>query len=880
MNEPLTRLTAALEGRYEILREIGAGGMATVYLARDLRHDREVALKLLRPELAAVIGAERFLAEIRTTAKLQHSHILPLFDSGEADGLLFYVMPFVEGISLRDRISREKQIAIPDAVRIASEVASALDYAHRHGVIHRDIKPENILLQDGQALVADFGIALAVSNAGSTRMTETGMSLGTPHYMSPEQAMGERDITARSDVYALGAITYEMLVGEPPFTGPTAQAIVARVVTEQPRPMIPKRHTIPVHIEAAVLTALEKVPADRFATAAEFAAALRNTSFTGTGSSAGARSSSRRLGPLSRYPLAAAAVFALALAAGAFAIGRSSADHQSQPTSRFVISTSADQRLTSFANLNIAMSPDGKSVVYVGQSARGAQLFLRKIDALTAVPIPGTEKGTDPAFSRDGQWVTFTIGNQIYKIPVAGGAATPLVVRDVSPATPVVLQGDDVFATNNGGMLMRFPPNGKPVIIAKPDSSKHEVWLLLTDILPGGEKGLVLSIPGGGSNGRGYLVDLKTGERTIIVDELIGSMNYNDGYLVWVQASGTILAAPFNGTKVTGTPVTLAQGVRFTVGGPPQFAMSKTGSIVYIPESPFELAYIDRSGKAEPVLDLQRRFHSPRVSPNGKYIAMDFTQQNSRDVWTLNLGEKTLSRLTFEKDGHDPVWTPDGKRIAYASARNGVIGMFMRNADGSGSVDSINVAATAQTVGAFVPNSDEVLVINTSQDGTNDLFELSMSKRGKPVPYLASSYNEFYPAVSPDGRWLAFVSDESGQQEIYVRPVTGQGAKVLVSQNGGTEPVWARSGRELFYLGVGDNSTPLIAATVETGAEFKVTSRKPLFSANEFEGATPHSNYDVMPDGRFVMVRQGKLSEIVIIQNWKAEVKRRSTENR
>ena len=248
--------------------------MATVYLAHDLRHDRRVALKVLRPELAAVIGAERFLAEIKLTANLQHPHILPLFDSGEADGCLFYVMPFVEGESLRDRLNREKQLPVAEAVRIATEVASALDYAHRHGVIHRDIKPENILLHDGQALVADFGIALAASKAGGSRMTETGMSLGTPHYMSPEQAMGEREITARSDVYALGAMLYEMLTGDPPFTGSTAQAIVARVLTEAPRPILPQRHTIPPHVEAAVLTALEKLPADRFATAAEFAEAL------------------------------------------------------------------------------------------------------------------------------------------------------------------------------------------------------------------------------------------------------------------------------------------------------------------------------------------------------------------------------------------------------------------------------------------------------------------------------------------------------------------------------------------------------------------------------------------------------------------------------
>ena len=276
----LDRLGVALSDRYRLERELGQGGMATVYLAEDLKHRRKVAIKVLHPELSAVIGGERFLKEIELTASLQHPHILPLFDSGAADNLLYYVMPFVEGQTLRSRLQHERQLPIEEATRIAQEVAAALDYAHKRGVVHRDIKPENILLHDGQALVADFGIALAASKASGARMTETGMSLGTPHYMSPEQAMGEREITPRSDVYALGAVLYEMLSGDPPFTGSTAQAIVARVVTETPRSLHAQRHTIPAHVEAAVNTALEKLPADRFATAAEFAEALTGRGFS------------------------------------------------------------------------------------------------------------------------------------------------------------------------------------------------------------------------------------------------------------------------------------------------------------------------------------------------------------------------------------------------------------------------------------------------------------------------------------------------------------------------------------------------------------------------------------------------------------------------
>src|SRR5690349_21827018 len=274
MSAAIERLAAALAAKYRIERELGQGGMATVYLAHDLRHDRDVAIKVLHPDLGAALGAERFLSEIRTTARLQHPHILPLLDSGEAGGLLYYVMPLVTGETLRARLEREAQLPIDDAIRVAREVGDALGYAHSLGVIHRDIKPENILLQNGHAVVADFGIALAIQTAGGARMTQTGLSLGTPQYMSPEQAMGERRIDARSDIYALGAVTYEMLVGEPPFTGPSVQAIVARLITEEPRAIVSQRKAVSENVEYAVMRALEKIPADRFATTHEFVQAL------------------------------------------------------------------------------------------------------------------------------------------------------------------------------------------------------------------------------------------------------------------------------------------------------------------------------------------------------------------------------------------------------------------------------------------------------------------------------------------------------------------------------------------------------------------------------------------------------------------------------
>src|SRR5687767_5734057 len=276
MTGVIPRLGAAVSDRYRIERELGTGGMATVYLAEDVRRRRRVALKVLHPELSAVLGPERFLKEIELTASLQHPHILPLFDSGSADGQLFYVMPFIDGETLRTRLERERQLPVADALRIAREVADALQYAHDRNVVHRDIKPENILLQGGHALVADFGIALAVQQAGGQRMTQTGLSLGTPQYMAPEQAMGDKNVDARADIYALGAVTYEMLAGEPPFTGPTAQAIVAKVITEKPAAVARVRDSVPAHVDAAITQALSKLPADRPSTPREFASALQD----------------------------------------------------------------------------------------------------------------------------------------------------------------------------------------------------------------------------------------------------------------------------------------------------------------------------------------------------------------------------------------------------------------------------------------------------------------------------------------------------------------------------------------------------------------------------------------------------------------------------
>ncbi|HEX6315608.1 MAG TPA: serine/threonine-protein kinase, partial [Gemmatimonadaceae bacterium] len=453
--------------RYRVERELGAGGMATVYLAHDLRHDRKVALKVLRPELAAVIGGARFLAEIRTTANLQHPHILPLYDSGEAGASVFYVMPFVAGESLRDRLNREKQLPVEDALRIAGEVADALDYAHRQGIVHRDIKPENILLHDGRALVADFGIALAVSRSdSSTRMTETGMSLGTPHYMSPEQAMGERELTPRSDVYALGCVLYEMLTGEPPFTGPTAQAIVARVMTDAPRSITAQRHTVPAHVEIAIRKALEKLPADRFGTAAQLAEALRTpTRAVAPAPLVSPSRAERRL----VFSLGAVALAALGLAAWGL-----SRPVPPAPVSRYALSFPGASSPVGM----MLLSKTGSHLVYGGLVTEGAvsarfggavsQLWIKARDQVESRPIPGTIGAGVFAIAPDAQSIVFIESTgpgtpgALKRIPVSGGPAVTLADSAVPYGIAWLDDGTIVFPRIAGGAfdLWRVPDNG------------------------------------------------------------------------------------------------------------------------------------------------------------------------------------------------------------------------------------------------------------------------------------------------------------------------------------------------------------------------------------------------------------------------------------
>ena len=584
MSDPVARLNAALEGRYAIERELGEGGMATVYLADDLKHQRKVALKVLKPELAAVVGAERFLAEITTTANLTHPHILPLFDSGEADSFLFYVMPHIEGESLRERIDREKQLGVDDSVAITQKVAGALDYAHQNGVVHRDIKPGNILLSEqGEPLVADFGIALAVAQAGAGRITETGLSLGTPHYMSPEQATGDRDVDPRSDVYALGCVLYEMLAGQPPFSASTAQAVLVKILTADAPSITSERRTVPPNVGHALARALEKLPADRFTSAAEFGAALADPSFTyearartsvtaSTSEPVVTQSPATMPGPWKRLTIAFATTTALLAALAAWGWLRPTPSPGPGVPTRSEV-TGLD--LTAAGGWRLAISPDGRWIVAGHtEDGLGPALYIRAADDLEWRRLANTEGGTNPTFSPDGQSVAFNfLGGGILKVPITGGPALPIATGS-NPHWGL----DDTIVYGTAAALYRVGSSGgEPELLLVSDT----LPVVRPQLLANGQA--VVFGTGNAINSRIFIFEIETGE----VRELVPAGNQpryvSTGHLIYAHGDGALMGVPFDleTLQTTGSPVTLLPELAVSGGGASEFAVSETGTLIY-----------------------------------------------------------------------------------------------------------------------------------------------------------------------------------------------------------------------------------------------------------------------------------------------------------
>jgi eukaryotic-like serine/threonine-protein kinase len=858
-------LNAALLGRYDVEREVGRGGMATVYLARDLRHSRRVALKVLHSDLAAALGAERFLAEITTTANLQHPHILPLHDSGSANGFLFYVMPFVEGETLRARLTREALLPVDDAVRLAREVLSALDYAHRHGVVHRDIKPENILLHDGSALVADFGISLAVSSASGPRMTQTGLSLGTPSYMSPEQAMGDRVIDGRADIYAVGAMLYEMLIGEPPYTGPTSQAIVARLLTEEPRSLVTQRKLVPPNVDAAVRRALQKLPADRFASAAEMSSALVRAEYSiDLGTATVPIASSSRATRL-RTALLTAGALAAGIVGTLVAMKMREREPVPDPPTRFSIDAP-----TLDANLaGVAVSPDGSRIAFTRTDSGGrTTLLLRSMDSETPVLVPGSTNVSRPSFSPNGRQIGFVQDGSIKRVSLDGGAMSTVLTAFAGPWAWL----DDETIVVMERIVRRVSVDGGVVdTIAKLDSAAG--FFVGVDALASG-KGLVVAMARNTRSAPQLLCfSMESGELTPLGISGSAPVVVNDGFLLYTDATGTLFSVPFDADRgrVTGKPVTLASGIRATFRA--QVAASRGGTVVYRPApdmSGGELVTVNRSGLAVRIPAAAGAYRAPRFSPEGRRLVFTILRgdgTNNGDVWTYDFESERLNRLTFDGFAISPSWTSDGRAVLFTRREpEKQVSVYRVQADGSATAQPYFTSPAGnpyETV--FTPDGRNVVFRVDTRTNRRDVLIAPIDSPTVARALLGSPFDENMLAVSPDGRWLAYVSDASGRQEVYLRRIDGVSGVWPVSRNGGKEPRWGGSMRELLYR----HGDSVFAVPLVLGEGARAGQPRAMFAGN-YATAPADTYWDASPDGnRFVFVREDKRApeRLVVLMN-------------
>ncbi len=878
MSDPVVRLNAALEGRYSIERELGEGGMANVYLADDLRHERKVALKVLKPELAAVVGAERFLAEIKTTANLQHPHILPLFDSGEADRFLFYVMPYVEGETLQERIDRDKQLPVDEAVRIAAAVANALQTAHDAGIVHRDIKPANILLSRGEPLVADFGIALAVGAAGGSRLTETGLSVGTPYYMSPEQATGDQSIGAASDIYGLAAVLYEMLVGEPPYVGNTAQAVLGKIIQGAPVSATSLRKSIPANVDAALQKALEKLPADRFTDAQSFARALADAGFRhGVGAMHGGGS-----GGLWN-PLSVAMTAAVALAT--LGLGWTLQRAPERPllhVARYESPFRPSQEMVNTGYRSFKLSRDGSMLAYRGPPGDGTvpQLLIRRWDDVVAQAVRNADLHNDPSFSPDGTEIVFSQGGEIKVAPLGGGP-----MRTLGRANFPRWTTDGYVYAGVDSTLVRVPPGGGEweAVATVPSDEVHGV----IQVMPDGEHAIDWVL----ADGSDFVhnLDLSTGESTLIT---AGEQPWYTptGHLVFVL-DGTLMAAPFDpeAMELTGPVVAMVDNV---LG----YDISDTGKLFYTTGTGSggqqELVWLTRSGVATPVqagwsFDHGGANSGWRLSPDESRVALRERTEAGTDIWVKELDGGPRSRLTFDEAGdRKPVWGPNPETVTFISSRGENLDVYQKRADGTGNVELL--LDLERTIAEVEWSADgQWLVVRTAgiggQLGGRDIFAIRPGADSETTPLLVGDYDERAPALSPDGRWLAYTSNETGTHEVFVRPFADvESGRWQVSTDGGFSPRWSKDGAEIFFM---NSSREMLAAAVETSSAFRVGARTVLFELGvtmvTSDIAVP---YDVGSGERqFLMARAFQRDDptdnappdAILVVNWFEELKER-----
>ena len=884
-------------GVYEVTAKIGAGGMGEVYRAHDTTLDRDVAIKVL-PDAFATDPERlaRFEREAKVLASLNHPNIAAIYGLEKSDNTRALILELVEGPTLQDRIAKGP-IPLDEALPIARQIAEALEAAHEQGIIHRDLKPANVKVKDdGTVKVLDFGLAKALGPelsdteaANSPTMTMTaaatkmGVIMGTAAYMSPEQAKG-RQVDKRADIWAFGVVLYEMLAGKQAFHGEDISDTLVSVFRDEPDwSSLPSE--VPARVHQSLRVCLQKDARQRVRDISAIRLAMEGA-FESVGVVAPRSAGPTAPPPLWQRPVFAVAALALGLALGGLAVW--SLTRPNPPlVVRMPIPLGAGEIFSNAGRPVVAISPDGSHIVY----AANGGLSLRPVDQLEATPLAGTSEGNavgvpgarNPFFSPDGQWIGYHVGDQLRRVSISGGA--PITIGELGNAWGASWGADDTILLGQGpGGIWQVPGTGgtpEPLIAVEDGEQAHG-----PQMLPGGEWVLfTLRSSGDWDAAQIVAASVATGERRVLVERGRDGRYVGTGHLVYAL-NNVLFAVPLDldTHEVSGGPVSLVEGVRGATGGRTgavHFSVADTGSLVYIPSGrggadQAELVWVDRSGQVEPLGAEPRPYAWARVSPDGTRVAVGIRGDN-RDVWIYNLARETLTRLTFDEEvDRFPLWTTDGSRVVFQSDRDGG-GLFWKAADGTGEVERlmespniprpVSWTADGQLVFWQSGSSLDIGVVAVEGDRTMELI-------------LDSEFGETSPVISPDGRWIAYASDESMTNEVYVRPFPNiDDGKWQVSVNGGFTPAWSPDGRELFFGSPGG----LRVARVETEPAFSHATPELLFNFNTADSIVEYTGVlDITPDGeRFVMRRTlgGQLIEgteiLVFVENWFEELNER-----